>query len=109
VISNVLVTYTVKPEAIDEHLRLIDGVFAQLRSEAPTDLEYKVLHLADGVTFVHVSTAETPDGSNPLPALESFQAFAKDLPARASTPPNPTAATIVGSYYPADPIGAGAP
>jgi hypothetical protein len=109
VISNVVVTYTVKPDAIDEHLRLIEGVFAQLQSEAPAHLEYKVLHLADGVTFVHVSTADTPDGSNPLPALESFQEFAKDLPARVSTPPNPTAATIVGSYHPANPIGANAP
>jgi hypothetical protein len=103
-ISNVVVSYTVKPEAVPEHLRLIEGVFAQLRAEARADIEYKVLHLADGVSFVHVSSAETADGSNPLPEMSAFQEFAKDLPARVATPPGPVAATIVGSYYPASPI-----
>jgi hypothetical protein len=104
VITNVVVSYTVKPEAVPEHLRLIEGVFAQLRDEARSDIEYKVMHLADGVSFVHVSTAETPDGSNPLPEMSAFQEFAKDLPARVATPPGPVAATIVGSYYPDPPI-----
>jgi hypothetical protein len=109
VISNVVVSYTVKPEAIDEHVRLIEGVFAQLSSEAPAHLEYKVMRLADGVSFVHVSTADTPDGSNPLPELAAFQEFARELPARVATQPNPSAATIVGSYLPANPLGANTP
>jgi hypothetical protein len=104
-ISNVVVSYTVKPEAVEEHLRLIQGVFNQLDSEAPANIEYKVVQLADGVSFVHVSTAETDDGSNPLPALASFQQFAQDLGARVATPPAPSAAEIVGSYYPASPLG----
>jgi hypothetical protein len=97
-ISNVVVSYTVKPEAIDEHLRLIEGVFAQLAAEGPTNVEYKVMRLADGVSFVHVSTAETADGSNPLPAMSSFAEFGRELASRVATPPAPSAATIVGSY-----------
>jgi hypothetical protein len=104
-ISNIVVSYTVKPEAVEEHLRLIEGVFTQLHGEAPANIEYKVLQLDDGVSFVHVSTAETDDGSNPLPELAAFKAFAQDLGARVATPPGPAAASIVGSYYPADPIG----
>lgn len=100
-ISNVVVSYTVKPEAVDEHLGLIKGVFAQLAAEEPGDIEYKVMQLADGVSFVHVSTAETPDGSNPLPELSAFKAFTQDLGARVATPPNASAAAIVGSYRPA--------
>jgi len=100
VISNVVVTYTVKPEALDEHLRLIGAVFEQLDAEARSDVEYVVLRLADGVSFVHVSTADTPDGSNPLPQLPAFREFSRDLPARVATPPSPSAAEIVGSHRP---------
>jgi hypothetical protein len=104
-ISNVVVSYTVRPEAVDEHVRLIEAVFAQLRAEQPANIEYKVMRLQDGVSFVHVSTVDTPDGSNPLPALAAFREFSKDSAARVATTPAPAAATIVGSYHPTAPIG----
>jgi len=106
-ISNVVVSYKVRPEALTEHVRLIQAVFAQLRDEQPDNVEYKVLRLDDGVSFVHVSTADTPDGSNPLPELASFKEFGRDSAARVATPPVPTAADIVGSYSPARPISLG--
>jgi hypothetical protein len=105
VISNVVVSYTVKPEAVEEHMRLIEGVFAQLNAEASTNVEYKVMRLDDGVSFLHVSTADTADGSNPLPQLSAFQEFARELGDRVATPPTPMAAAIVGSYHPAHPLG----
>jgi hypothetical protein len=80
-ISNVVVSYQLKPEAMAEHIRLIEAVFAQLHREKPQNLEYKVVRLDDGVSFVHISTADTPDGANP---------------------PAPTGAALVGSYVPAD-------
>jgi hypothetical protein len=40
-------------------------VFAQLRAEQPDNVEYKVMHLGDGVSFVHASSGDVPDGSNP--------------------------------------------
>jgi hypothetical protein len=104
VISSVVVSYQVKPEAVAEHVRLIEAVFAQLRAEQPANIEYKVMCLQDGVSFVHVSTADTPDGSNPLPQLAAFKQFGRDSAARVATPPVPTAADIVGSYYPAAPV-----
>jgi hypothetical protein len=107
VITSVVVTYAVRPEALDEHLRLVEAVFAQLRDEARTDVAYQVLRLADGVSFVHVSTADTPDGSNPLPQLAAFRAFGADLVSRVTFPPNASAAGIVGSYAPA--VGSDAP
>jgi tRNA (Thr-GGU) A37 N-methylase len=103
-ISSVVVSYRVRPEAVDEHVRLIEGVFAQLHAERPDNIEYKVVRLADGVSFVHVSTADTPDGSNPLPELESFKQFGRDAAARVATQPNPTPANIIGAYHPATPI-----
>jgi hypothetical protein len=104
-ISSVVVSYRVRPDAVAEHVRLIEGVFEQLRAEQPDNVEYKVVCLDDGVSFVHVSTADTPDGSNPLPAMTAFQEFGKDAASRVATPPTPTAAEIIGSYRPRDPLG----
>ncbi|MEN3359045.1 MAG: hypothetical protein V7637_3027, partial [Mycobacteriales bacterium] len=57
-----------------------------------------VMCLADGVSFVHVSTHDTADGANPLPALPAFQEFNRDVGARVSTPPTPSPATTIGAY-----------
>jgi len=92
-ISSVVVSYQVRPEAVAEHVRLIEEVFKQLH-----------VRLDDGVSFVHVSSADTPDGSNPLPAMSAFREFGRDSAARVATAPVPTAADIVGSYYPATPV-----
>jgi hypothetical protein len=100
VITSVVVTYQVRPEAVAEHVRLIGAVFEQLRIEKPAGvLDYQVRCLQDGVSFVHVSTADTPDGSNPLPRLTAFQEFGRDSAARVATTPVPTPATVVGYYY----------
>jgi hypothetical protein len=103
-ISSVVVSYRVKPEAVEEHVRLIEGVFAQLHAEHPDNVEYKVVRLDDGVSFVHVSTADTPDGSNPLPRMSSFQEFGRDSGDRVATQPVPTAADIIGTYRPPAPL-----
>jgi hypothetical protein len=102
-ISSVVVTYSLKPEAMAEHLRLIEAVFSQLREEQRGDVAYQVLRLADGVTFVHVSTSDTPDASNPLPELEAFRAFGVDLGSRVASPPTPSAAEVIASYRPEAP------
>jgi hypothetical protein len=101
-ISSVVVSYQVRPEAAAEHVRLIKAVFEQLHSEQPSNVEYKVVRrLDDGVSFLHVSAAETSDGSNPLPELAAFKEFGRDIAARVATAPVPAAADIIGSYYPA--------
>ena len=84
-ISSVVVSYQVRPEAVAEHVRLIGAAFEQLHAERPGNVEYKVVRL-DGVSFVHVSSADTPDGSNPLPELAAFKAFGRDSAARVATP-----------------------
>jgi hypothetical protein len=98
--ATVVVTYRVRPETVAEHLALVEGVFAQLREEARTDVSYEVLRLDDGVSFVHVSTADTADGSNPLPGLAAFRAFAADLASRVEAPPVSSPADVVAAYSP---------
>ena len=103
-ITNVYVSYSVRPDAVEEHLRLIGEVFAQLAEEHPDDVEYTVVRLADGVSFVHLSTASTADGSNPLTQMSAFRRFGDTAAARVAVPPVPTAAEVVGSYRPARPL-----
>jgi hypothetical protein len=97
-ISSVVVRYTLRPESMQEHVRLIDAVMAQLRDERLDTLDYRVLRLSDGVTFVHVSTCDTPDGTSPLGGLSAFQEFQADLASRVATAPEPSAADVIGSY-----------
>jgi hypothetical protein len=101
VISNVVVSYRVKPEAVGEHVRLIEAVFDQLQAEQRTDVDYKVIRLEDGVSFVHMSTSDTPDGSSPLPTMSAFQEFGRALGERVATPPDAKPGDLVGTYNPA--------
>lgn len=103
-----MVTYKLRPEAFDEHVRLIKAIFDQLDAERPDNVEYKVVCLEDGLSFVHISTADTSDGSNPLPQFAAFRQFGEDIASRVATSPAPTSAEIVGTYQPAGgPLGAG--
>jgi hypothetical protein len=97
-ISRVVVTYSIRPETRDEHVRLIEGVFAQLDAEAPSTVDYQVLCRDDGVSFVHVSSHETEDGSNPIPQLAAFQEFQRDLASRLTGPPQSSEAILVAEY-----------
>jgi hypothetical protein len=96
--NSVVVTYTLQPAAYDEHVRLIEQVFAQLGAERPETVDYQVMCLSDGLSFVHVSTHESADGASPLPGLTAFEAFGRDLGSRVATPPNPSKATVIGEY-----------
>jgi len=96
--NNTVVTYTVRPDAYAEHVRLIDLVFAQLDDEQPANVDYQVMCLADGVSFVHVSSHDSADGSSPLPALAAFKAFISGLARRVATPPSSSDASTIGVY-----------
>jgi hypothetical protein len=98
-LNNVVVSYSIHPEAKAEHVRLIEAVFAQLQTELPDNIDYQVMCLQDGVSFVHMSTADTPDGSNPIPKLSAFAEFGRDIADRVTSMPTPSASQIVGSYH----------
>jgi hypothetical protein len=93
-----VVRYKTKPEHAEENQALIEKVFADLDSSRPAGLRYASFRLADGVSFVHVASIETDDGSNPLTATPAFAAFVEDIAARCDEPPVATEATVVGSY-----------
>src|SRR5947208_16089720 len=98
-LNNVVVTYSVRPEAKAEHVRLIEAVFAQLRTDRPDYIDYQVMCLADGVTFVHISNADTTDGSNPIPHLGAFKALTRNIAERLTAIPTPAAGETVAAYH----------
>lgn len=96
--GQVIVRYKVKPDQGDANEQLVKRVFEELKQLAPPGLRYGTLRLADGVTFVHIASVETEDGSNPLPGLAAFKEFQAGLKERCEEPPVPTEGKIVGSY-----------
>ena len=93
-----VVRYKTKPDRADENAALVAGVFAQLATDSPDGLRYMTFRLADDVTFVHVASVETADGSNPLTDLDAFKAFGAGVADRCEEGPLVMAATVVGSY-----------
>ena len=92
-----VVRYRTKPEMAEENARLIRTVFDELRAKSPNDVRYLSVRLSDD-TFVHVSIAETEDGTNPIPRLDAFRSFQSGIKERCVEPPQPAEATIVGNY-----------
>ena len=61
--------------------------------------------LEDGVSFVHVASVDTDDGTNPLNASPAFAEFQRQIGDRVAEGPVASRATVVGSYrfWPSDP------
>jgi hypothetical protein len=96
--GQVVVRYKVKPERVEENERLVERVYAELAERDPGGLRYATLRLADGVSFVHVASIDTPDGKNPLMDIGAFAEFTRDIADRCDEPPVALDASVVGSY-----------
>lgn len=96
--SQTMVRYTVKPEQAAQNEALVRRVYEELRQTAPAGLRYATFVLDDGVSFVHVASVETADGSNPLQEVAAFRAFQEGIGARCDVPPAPVSLREVGSY-----------
>jgi hypothetical protein len=95
--ASVVVRYSVRPEAVEEHLRLVHSVFAALASQQVAGVAYAVHRGDDGTSFVHVATFDEA-GVNPLPGLPEFQDFTRDLASRVTAPPVSSAGHVLASY-----------
>jgi hypothetical protein len=85
--KTVLVRYTTRDDKADENETLIRAVFDELRSRVPAGLRYDAFKFAGSSGFVHLATIDTPDGSNPLVALDAFKRFANALGERCTEDP----------------------
>ena len=96
--SVTVVRYKTTPDRADENQALIEKVFGELDANRPSGLRYASFRLADGVSFVHVASVDTNDGTNPLTATPAFMEFLRDIKERCEEAPLATDATVVGSY-----------
>ena len=96
--NRVIVRYKVKEDKAQENINYIQDVFTALEKSKPDCLRYASFQLEDGLSFVHIASIETKDGSNPLPSLEEFNAFTQDIASRCDEPPIALSANTIGSY-----------
>ena len=94
----VVVRYRTKPDRADENQALVEKVFGELHVGSPPGLRYATFRLADGVSFVHVASIETDDGTNPLTATPAFSEFLRGIDDRCEEGPVASDAKLVGSY-----------
>ena len=97
-----MVRYKTTAAGGDTNAALVRAVFEELSIRAPGGIRYASYRLADGVTFIHIASVETPE-DNPLMGLPSFKAFQSQLKDRCVEPPVVTELSVVGSYAGAAP------
>ena len=94
----VVVRYKTTADRADENQALIEKVFGQLQVDQPAGLRYAAFRLADEVSFVHVASVETDDGTNPLTSTATFSEFVGQIGDRVEDGPHSSEAAVVGSY-----------
>ncbi len=96
--STVIVRYKVKADRAEENISYINAVFEALNKASSDGIRYASFVAEDGVSFTHIASIETEDGSNPLPQLPEFQSFIADIGDRCDEPPVPTTCTKIGGF-----------
>jgi hypothetical protein len=85
-------------EAADENQRRVEGVFAELSENAPDDVSYIVLRLADD-SFVHISFHDHGDDEvNPIASTAAFAHFQDGHGERRQGVVDQQTAELVGAY-----------
>jgi len=96
--KRIMVRYKVKADRAAENEKYISKVFEQLMNERPSGVRYASFKLNDGVSFVHVVSIETGDGSNPLGTMSAFKDFTAQIKDRCEEPLVAADLTEVGSF-----------
>ncbi len=71
----VKVTYTVKPEYVDQNKANIRKVMEAIRTNPIPGMRYPSFTLDDGQTFVHINMAKDEDTMSKLGELKEFEEF----------------------------------
>jgi hypothetical protein len=97
-VRQVMVRYKVKPDRAAENEELVRAVYAELARTQPAGLRYATFQLEDGVSFVHISSLETDDASNPLSEVEAFARFQEGIGDRCQEAPTVAQLREIGSF-----------
>jgi hypothetical protein len=94
----IMVRYKTKPDKAVENTQFVENVFKDLQKNSLEGVRYVAFRLADGVTFVHIASIETADGSNPLTQSAEFKVFQAGIKDRCAEQPIASDLTVIGSY-----------
>lgn len=95
---NVIVTYTVKPDRVEENETLVHAVYDELRAIGDPDVHYATFRKDDGRTFVHVAFFPSEEKQQVLTQSAAFGAFQAALQDRCEVPPRAEPVAPVDSY-----------
>ncbi len=96
--KRVLVQYKVKEDKAEENINFIKKVFKELQENSPDGLRYASFVQPDGVSFVHIASIETEDGTNPLSQSTAFGKIQKGIKDRCEVPPAAVDLNDIGSF-----------
>jgi len=96
--KRVIVRYRVKSDYASENRQYVNNVFNELEKNAPAGIRYASFVQPDGVSFVHIASIETEDGSNPLTELQAFKDFQEEIKDRCEEGPTSSPLIEIGSY-----------
>jgi len=96
--KRMMVRYRVRADQAATNEQYVKDVFAQLEQRQPSGVRYASFKLDDGVSFVHIVSQETSDGTNPLSDLPAFKAFTAAIAQRCEERPVVAQLNEVGSY-----------
>lgn len=91
----VVVRYRVKPESLDDNVRLVRRVYEELAETRPEGLRYSTYRV-DDLTFVHVAVID--GAANPLDDVVAFQGFTVGIGQRCDEGPQAMSGDLVGMY-----------
>lgn len=92
------ITYTVKPERVDEHISLVKAVFDELHRVENSDISYRCF-LINSKSFMHIAGFENEAASIFFTNLPSFKAFRKDFDDRVAEKPVSLEIVEIGAYF----------
>ncbi len=94
----VRVTYTAKPEYIEQNQQNIQAVMSDLQQQNHSGINYNACLSADGKTFTHTAFFNSDEDQKSLNELPSFKHFQEQLKANGiEVPPKQELLTLVGS------------
>ena len=96
--KQVIVRYKVKPGRASENEELVRAVYAELQQTTPAELRYATFQADDGVSFVHIASHDSEDGSSPLSEVQAFKRFQENIDERCEESPVVTGIREIGSY-----------
>lgn len=94
----VIVRYELDPDRLEEHLGLIESVFAHLEASKPDGVHYGVMRSDDGTSFTHIGIYDSEEAREAASGNDAFQAFVAEIGERCIVPPDAVGQIVIAGH-----------